>query len=166
LTIADVVAEAHETHHPISSALYYEDQKREAKARAAHFVEERMPKFLQYFEDVLARNSAGGGQYLIGAEHSYVDLSTFQLLAGLEYAFPNAFAKASRRIPRLLALRDRLAARPRIAAYLRSERRIPFNEWGIFRRYPELDLQPKTPARTGPRSSRSKKKPRRPRAAQ
>jgi len=157
LTIADVVAEVHETHHPISSALYYEDQRREAKARASHFVQERMPTFLRYFEDVLDRNSAGGGQCLIGAEHSYVDLSAFQLLSGLEYAFPNAFAKTWRSIPRLLALRDRVAARPRIAAYLQSERRIPFNEWGIFRHYPELDLEPKPRGRSNPRSSRTKK---------
>ena len=142
LTIADAVAEAHETHHPISAALYYEDQKREARARAAHFVKERMPKFLGYFEDVLARNREGGGQFLVGAAHSYVDLSTFQLVSGLEYAFPNAFARLSPRIPGLLALRERVRARPRIAAYLASDRRLPFNQWGIFRHYPELDPQP------------------------
>jgi glutathione S-transferase len=156
LTIADVVAEVHETHHPIASALYYEDQRREAKARASHFVQERMPTFLRYFEDVLARNSASGGQCLVGVEHSYVDLSMFQLLSGLQYAFPNAFAKTSRSIPRLLALRDRVAARPRIAMYLQSERRIPFNQWGIFRHYPELDLQPKPSARSRPRSSKTR----------
>lgn len=143
LTIADVVHEAHETHHPISAALYYEDQKREARARAEHFVADRMPKFLSYFEDVLHRNREGGGECLVGGAHSYVDLSMFQLLSGLEYAFPNAFAKIGPKIPRLRALRERVAARPRIAAYVASDRRIPFNQWGIFRHYPELDWKPK-----------------------
>ena len=141
LTIADAVAEAHETHHPLSAALYYEDQKREARARAAHFVKDRMPKFLEYFEDVLARNRAGEGKFPVGSAHSYVDLSLFQLVSGLEYAFPNAFARLSPRIPGLLALRERVRTRPRIAEYLASERRLPFNQWGIFRQYPELDLQ-------------------------
>jgi glutathione S-transferase len=141
LTIADAVAEAHDTHHPISGEKYYEDQKREARARATHFLKNRMPKFLRYFEDVLGRNRQSDGKCLVGAGHSYADLSMFQLLCGLQYAFPNAFARLGRETPRLLALRDRVAARPRIAAYLASERRIPFNERGIFRHYPELDLQ-------------------------
>ena len=37
------------------------------------------------------------------------------------------------------ALRDRVAKRPRIAAYLASERRIPFSQWGIYRYFKELD---------------------------
>lgn len=130
LTVADVVAEAHDTHHPISTGLYYEDQKPAAKKRAKAFREERMPKFLGYFERALQ------GDYLLG-EFSYVDLSLFQLLSGLEYAFPRAYERVAGK--KLLALRDRVAARPRIAAYLASKRRIPFNEDGIFRRYPELD---------------------------
>jgi glutathione S-transferase len=134
-----VVDEVHETHHPISSALYYEDQKAEAKQRAASFVEQRLPKFLGYFERTLECNPLGEGRYLVGADLSYVDLSLFQVLEGLAYAFPNALERAKAGVPRLLELRARVARRPRIAAYLRSERRIPFNEHGIFRRYPELD---------------------------
>jgi glutathione S-transferase len=139
LTIADVVAEAHDAHHPIAVSLYYEDQKREAKRRAASFVKERIPRYLGWLEQVLARNRRSAGRWLVGRDRTYVDLSAFQLVDGLRYAFPNAMARTERRLPRLVALRDRVAARPRIAAYLASERRIPFNEDGIFRHYPELD---------------------------
>jgi glutathione S-transferase len=136
LTIADLVAEAHDTHHPIAVDLYYEDQKPAAKKRATAFVRARVPKFLGYLEARLAHN---GGRFLLGGRLSYVDLSAFQVLVGLEYAFPNAMAREARRIPLLVALRDRVAERPRIAAYLASKRRLPFNEDGIFRHYPELD---------------------------
>ncbi|MFT3768887.1 MAG: glutathione S-transferase family protein [Minicystis sp.] len=139
LTIADVVAEVHDTHHPISTGLYYEDQKPEALRRATAFVEERLPKFLGYFERVLDHN---GGHHLIGKAVSYVDLSLFQLVEGLEYAFPRGMAALAPQIPLLRRLRDHVAKRPRIAAYLASDRRIPFNENGIFRRYPELDSAP------------------------
>jgi glutathione S-transferase len=139
LTLADLVAEAHDTHHPLGASLYYEDQKQEAGRRSGSFVEERLPKFLGYFERVLAGNRAGKRRFLLGRSHSYVDLSAFQILAGLEYAFPRALARVAPKLPLLFALRDRVAARPRVSAYLASERRIPFNEQGIFRRYPELD---------------------------
>ena len=138
LTIADWVAEAHDTHHPISGGLYYEDQKAEAKRRAADFTAERIPKYLGYFEQILKRNSKGGG-YLLGRKVSYVDLSLFQMIEGLRYAFPRAMARLERKHSRSIALHDRVAARPRLAAYLSSERRIPFNQDGIFRYYPELD---------------------------
>lgn len=137
LTIADLVAEAHDTHHPVASGLYYDDQKREAKKRAADFIESRLPKYLGYFERVI---DANGGEHLVGNAVSYVDLSAFQLLAGLEYAFPNAVGRLAPKIPLLLTLRAQVASLPRIAAYLVSDRRIPFNEDGIFRHYPELDL--------------------------
>lgn len=136
LTIADLVAEAHDTHHPIAVSLYYEDQKREAKRRAASFVAERMPKYLGWLERVL---DANGGRVLVGRRVSYADLSAFQVVEGLSYAFPRAMKRVARRVPRLLALRDRIAKRPRIAAYLASERRLPFGEEGIFRHYAELD---------------------------
>ncbi|HEV2546457.1 MAG TPA: glutathione S-transferase [Stellaceae bacterium] len=138
LTIADLVVEAHDTHHPIASGLYYEDQKREAKRRAEDFRENRLPKFLGYFEDVLACNPRGP-KHLVGARLTCADLSLFQIVEGLGYAFPRAMKRASRRAPKTIALRDRVAERPRIAAYLASPRRIPFNEQGIFRHYPELD---------------------------
>jgi glutathione S-transferase len=136
LTITDLVVQIHDTHHPISSALYYEDQRPEAKRRTAEFWRHRLPKFLGYFENVLERS---GGPYLLGRKRSYVDLSLFQIVAGLYYAFPKRMKRFERKVPLLIALRDRVAARPRIKAYLQSDRRIAFNEWGIFRRYPELD---------------------------
>jgi glutathione S-transferase len=138
LTIADFVAEIHDTHHPVASGLYFEDQKKEAHRKAADFLKNRMPKFLGYFEKVLAQNGAGK-RYMLGAQLTYVDLSIFQLIAGLNFAFPYAMANASRKYPRLLALHSRIRDRPRIAAYLASPRRIPFNNEGIFRHYPELD---------------------------
>jgi glutathione S-transferase len=138
LTIADLVDEAHDTHHPIAGSLYYHQQKAPARKRAAHFREERVPKYLGYFERVLERNRGGRG-YAIGNAVSYVDLSLFQVMAGLRYAFPKAMRRAERSYPKLVALHDRIARRPRIAAYLASPRRIPFNEQGIFRHYPELD---------------------------
>jgi glutathione S-transferase len=138
LTIADFVGEAHDTHHPIAGGLYYEDQKKEAKRRARIFVRERLPRYLGWLEDVLGRNRSG---WLVGKSLTYVDLSAFQVIEGLRYAFPNAMARAERKIPLLVRLHDRVAARPRIAAYLRSKRRIPFNQDGIFRHYPELDAR-------------------------
>jgi glutathione S-transferase len=141
LTICDMVTEAHDTHHPVSVELYYEDQKPESLRRAQTFCRTRMPKFLNWFETVLARNP-GGARQLVGGKLSYADLSLFQLVEGLRYAFPKAAAAALAATPRVEALHARVAALPRVAAYLRSERRIPFNEQGIFRRYPELDLTP------------------------
>ncbi len=137
LTIADVVDEAHDTHHPVSVALYYEDQKEAAKEASKHFLDERLPRFLPYFERVLEHD---GGPWLLGDALSYADLSLFQLLEGLAYAFPRGFAKVTESTPGLVALRARVASLPRIAAYLGSERRLPFNEHGVFRQYPELDL--------------------------
>jgi glutathione S-transferase len=139
LTIADFVAEVHDTHHPIASSLYYEDQKEEAKRRARHFLDERVPKYLGWLERILERNRASRGEWLVGSGRTYVDLSAFQVIAGMRYAFPNAMAHLEPKIPRLVALYARVAGRPRIEAYLASERRLPFNQQGIFRRYPELD---------------------------
>ena len=129
LTIADWLAEVHDTHHPISSSLYYEDQKREAGRRAGIFLTERLPKFLRYFERALDER------------FSYVHLSIFQMLEGLRYAFPRAMKKHEKTCRRLVALHDKTAARSRLAAYLASSRRIPFNQQDIFRHYPELDLK-------------------------
>ena len=134
LTIADLVGEAHEAHHPVGASLYYEDQKAEALRRAGEFTAQRIPKFLGYFARVL-----GQQDYLLGPQLTYADLSLFQVIEGLDYAFPKATGRELKRHPQLVALRQRVAARPRIAAYLASSRRIPFNEEGIFRRYPELD---------------------------
>jgi len=138
LTIADWVAEAHDTHHPISGSLYYEDQKAEAKRRAADFTAERMPKFFDYFEGILKRNRKGS-EYILGKQISYVDLSLFQMIEGLRYAFPRAMGRLESEYPRSVALHDRVGARSRLASYLSSPRRIPFNQEGIFRHYSELD---------------------------
>jgi glutathione S-transferase len=138
LTIADLVGEAHDVHHPIAAGLYYHQQKREALRRSADFRNERLPKFLSYFEDLLGSNPAGD-RYLVGRSLSYVDLSLFQVIAGLDYALPRTMAGMRRKHPRLVALHQRVAERPRIVAYLASGRRIPFNEYDVFRHYPELD---------------------------
>jgi glutathione S-transferase len=138
LTITDIVAEVHDTHHPIATTLYYEDQKDAAKAAAADFIKHRMPKYLGYFERVLKQNSKGEA-HSVGGAVTYVDLSLFQLVEGLCYAFPRAMKSYAAHYPALAALRGSVAARPRLARYLASERRVPFNESGVFRHYPELD---------------------------
>jgi glutathione S-transferase len=137
MTVEDFVGEIHDTHHPIAVSLYYEDQKEIALERAAAFRNERLPKFLSYFERTVEKNERGEG--LIGPELTYVDLSVFQLLSGLMYAFPNAMNAHTDHLPRLLALKTRIEALPNIATYLDSERRLDFNEYGIFRHYSELD---------------------------
>lgn len=140
LTITDFVAEIHDAHHPIAGSLYYEDQRDEAKRRSATLRRERLPKFLGYFERALADNARGRRRCLVGTATTYVDLSLFQLIEGLRYAFPRTLRRLEASLPLCVALHDRLAERPRIAAYLASTRRIPFNNDGIFRRYPELDV--------------------------
>lgn len=138
LTIADMVAEAHDTHHPIATNLYYEDQKPEAAQRAKEFRQARMPKFFAWFEAVLERNPKGSA-HLVGKRLSYADLSLFQLVDGLLYAFPKATRRALKKAPLLAALHGRVAQHKRVSLYLASERRIAFNEDGIFRHYRELD---------------------------
>jgi len=136
LTVTDFVREIHDTHHPIGSSLYYEDQKPEAKRFTRNFLSQRAPKYIGYFESVLKKSR---GPFVLGRTISYIDLSLFQLIAGLRYAFPLAMREIEKRAPRVVAVHDRVIARPRIEAYLNSERRLAFNEMGIFRRYPELD---------------------------
>ncbi len=139
LTIADVVNEVHDTHHPIGTGLYYEDQKPEALRRTGAFITERLPRLLRHFEDLLER-APGRHKHFVGNATSYVDLAMFQLLSGLDYAFPKAMKTLGPRHRRLGLVKEDVAARPRIAAYLASKRRLPFNENGIFRHYPQLDL--------------------------
>lgn len=138
MTMADFLVEAHDVHHPLAKELYYEEQKAEAVRRSESFVTLRLPKFLDYFARVLAANPAGGG-HLVGARLSYADLSLFHMIAGLRYAFPKAMAREETTRPALGALHDRVAANRRIGAYLASDRRLDFNDHGIFRHYPELD---------------------------
>lgn len=137
LTIADLVGEAHDSHHPVGMGLYYEDQKAEAARRAKEFRERRIPKFLAWFERALDRSD---GDWLAGKTMSYADLSLFQVVEGLRYAFPATLKRVQARYPKVVALADRVAGLPRVAAYLASPRRISFNEMGIFRHYPELDV--------------------------
>lgn len=139
LTLADLVAEVHDTHHPIAASLYYKDQRDAALRRSTYLRRERLPKYLRYFETALDRNRASHQRWLVGRSASYVDLSLFQTIAGLRYAFPRAMTRLEATLPLCVALRDRVAARPRISAYLASPRRVPFNTDGIFRHYPELD---------------------------
>ena len=142
LTIADVVSEAHDTHHPVASALYYEEQKKEALRRAEDFRRTRIPKFLHWFETVLSRNPRnprGPVRHLVGGKLSYADLSLFQLVAGLQYAFPRATKRNLKKTPHVASVYETVQQHKRVAAYLESPRRIPFSEEGIFRHYPELD---------------------------
>jgi glutathione S-transferase len=136
LTITDLVVQIHDTHHPVSGWLYYEEQKPAAKRRTADFWRYRVPKFLGYFERVLHRN---GGKYMVGRRLSYVDLSLFQIVEGLRYAFPKRMKRFERKVPLLIALHGRVGQRRRIKAYLSSERRVPFSQWGIYRYFKELD---------------------------
>jgi glutathione S-transferase len=135
LTIADMVAEAHNVHHPVASGLYYRDQKREAARAAEAFRDARMPKYLGWFERAMTH----GGPWLLGAAWTYADLSLFQLLEGLAYAFPKRMATLAADIASITVLRERVRALPALAGYLHGGRRLPFNEDGLFRHYPELD---------------------------
>jgi glutathione S-transferase len=138
LTVEDLIVDIHDTHHPIAMSLYYQDQRPEARRRAKFFTEERAPELLAYFETVLRKNPAKRG-YMVGRTLSYIDLSMFQLIAGLRYAFPKMIARLQRKLPGLLALHELVSQRPNIRAYLASERRLDFNPDGIFRYYRELD---------------------------
>ena len=136
LTVTDFVVEVHDTHHPLGPSMYYEDQIGPAKKRTAEFWDERVPKYLGYFERLLQDH---GGRWLTGRKATYVDLSLFQMVDGLRYGFPHAMARIEKKHPRVTALHGRVAARPRIAAYLASKHRVAFNQMGIFRHYKELD---------------------------
>ena len=136
LTISDLVVEIHDTHHPLSGWLYFEEQRPAARRRTKDFWRYRVPKYLGYFERVLKSN---GGRFTVGRRLTYVDLSLFQIIEGLRYAFPRRMQRFEKKIPGLIALHDRVAKRSRIAAYLKSSRRIPFSQWGIYRYFKELD---------------------------
>jgi glutathione S-transferase len=138
LTIADLVVEGHDAHHPLGADFYYEDQKPESRRRAADFRQQRLPKFLDWFETILIRN-AQGPAHLVGARLSYADLSLFQIVEGLDYAFPRLMGRIGGDYPKVRALHDAVAERPNIKAYLASDRRLPGNEDDLFRHYPELD---------------------------
>ena len=157
LTVSDLVVEVHDTHHPISSDMYYAQQKTEAHRRTRYFLAERIPKFLGYFERVIEKS---GGPWTLGKTFSYVDLSLFQVMEGLRYAFPRRMKAVEPGLRRLWAVAEAVRQRPRIATYLASERRIAFNEWGIFRHYPELEA-PARKRKTAGRSHKTRQQKRR-----
>lgn len=138
LTIADLVAEVHNVHHPVAMMDYYDDQKPEAARAAKQFREERLPKYLGHFEDAAQANP---GEWLIDHKWSYADTSLFQLVEGLRYMFPKRMKTLEPDYPNLVRLHDQVAELPGIKAYLRSDRRLAFNTDGIFRAYPELDAE-------------------------
>lgn len=134
LDITDIVAEVHNVHHPVAAALYYQDQMDPAYEAAQHFRDERIPKYLDHFETALEEN---GGPCMLGDRWTHVDTSLFQLLEGLDYMFPNRMRELD--YPRLELCRQAVMEIEGIEQYLASDRRLPFNEDGIFRHYPELD---------------------------
>jgi len=136
LDISDMVAEIHAVHHPVSSALYYQEQMDPAYEAAQHFREHRLPKFLAHFEQALEEN---GGPFMLGDRWTHVDTSLFQLMEGLDYMFPNRMAALD--YPRLELVRSAVMEIDGVEAYLSSDRRLEFNENGIFRYYPELDSE-------------------------
>ncbi len=136
LTVTDFVAEIHNVHHPIGSGAYYDEQQPEAARNAEQFRADRMPKFLDYFEEAA---KAGSERWTIDGRWTPVDTSIFQLIEGLRYMFPKRMATLAERYPALMRVHHSVRALPGIDAYLNSERRLPFNEDGIFRHYPELD---------------------------
>lgn len=136
LTIADLVAEVHNVHHPVAMMDYYDDQKPEAARAAKQFREERLPKFLGHFEDAAQANS---GDWLIDHRWTYCDTSLFQVVEGLRYMFPRRMKTLEPDYPNLIRIRDQVAEIPGIRGYLKSDRRLAFNTDGIFRHYPELD---------------------------
>ncbi len=139
LTLADWVVEIHDTHHPLGPTLYYEDQLAESRRRAHLFRQERLPRFMAYFETVLAQAADDAAPFLVRPSPTYADLSLFQIVAGLRYAFPEAMGRLAGDHPRLTRLAEAVRALPAIASYLESPRRMAFNNDGIFRNYPELD---------------------------
>ncbi|MCJ1456587.1 hypothetical protein MMC28_006949 [Mycoblastus sanguinarius] len=132
--------EVHDTHHPVGVNLYYEEQKAEALKKSEDFRERRLPKFLGYFERVLAGEASNGGEWLYGGQLTYADLVLWQCLDGVRFAFPNCFERArkSGEYTKVFGLMEQVEKRENIKSYLKSERRQPYNN-GIYRYYPELD---------------------------
>ncbi|KAI1802707.1 glutathione S-transferase domain-containing protein [Daldinia bambusicola] len=135
--------EVHDCHHPIATGLYYEDQKEEAKRKSKDFVENRLPKFLGYFERVLQGKASGEGPWLYGGQLTYADLVLFQCVDGTKFAFRKAMAAAEKsgKYAHVFKLYDAVKERPRISEYLASKRRQDYS-MGIYRYYEELDFGP------------------------
>ncbi|KAK4058824.1 hypothetical protein OIO90_000270 [Microbotryomycetes sp. JL221] len=135
MTILDMNNEVHETHHPIDIRLYYEDQKAEAQKRAQAFREARIPKFLGNFENNIKKHTSG----FLNEKVSPADLALFHMVEGILFAFPERINQVKSEFPHVFKLRDTIKSSRRIQAYINSGRRIPFNNYGIFRHYTELD---------------------------
>jgi glutathione S-transferase len=136
LDITDIVAEVHNVHHPVAAALYYQDQMDAAYEAARHYRDQRLPKYLDHFEAALEEN---GGPCVLGDRWTHVDTSLFQLMEGLDYMFPNRMRELD--YPRLELCRQAMMEIAGVEQYLASDRRLSFNEDGIFRFYPELDSE-------------------------
>lgn len=137
---------------------YYEDQKDAALKKAKDFRATRIPKFLSYFEAVLAKNKESKGEWLVGTQLTYADLMLYYVVDGvslhpifhfnfitnshssfqLKFSFPRRTKAVSTKYTKVFALHERVKSLPRIAAYLESDRRKPFSN-GIYRHYDELD---------------------------
>jgi len=142
LTALDLNNEVHDTHHPIAVMKYYEDQKDESLKKATDVRENRIPKYLSYFNRVLKHNQpSGNGKYLVGDRLTYADTTVWQLLDGCFFAFPKEMAARTKEYPDLLVtFYENIKTEHGVKEYLRSERRLKYS-MGVFRHYPELDRQ-------------------------
>ncbi|OAQ97745.1 hypothetical protein LLEC1_00415 [Akanthomyces lecanii] len=136
--------EVHATHHPISGTLYYEDQKDESTRASKVWINVRLPKFLAYWESVLASK---GGPWLMGETFTYADIVLSQCIDGVKYAFPKAMAHLDEKSEyrRVFGHWEQVRARPRIAKYLASDKRQKYDN-GIYRYCPDGDVVPETAA--------------------
>lgn len=136
LTIADFLTEIHNTHHPISASLYFEDQVEEAKKASKVFLNDRIWKWMKFWNSMV---NSSKGDFLLGKEILYVDLSFFQVLGGLIYAFPLFMSGLEKEFPKLFRHFERISMNSKLKSYLESDRRLFYNRTGLFRHYPELD---------------------------
>lgn len=143
-TALDLNNEVHDTHHPLAVAQYYEDQKEAALRKATDVRENRLPKFLGYFEanpKFNEKNGGGAGKYLVGDRLTFADLVVWQVLDGLFFAFPKEMeARKAEHEALLGGFYESVKQEGGLKEYLKSERRLPYSQ-GIFRYYPELDRQ-------------------------
>lgn len=141
LTGLDFCNDCHDTHHPIATGMFYEDQKDEALKKASDFRENRIPKFLGYFERVLRGNGARAqGKYLVGKGLTAADLVVWQVVDGVRYAFPKEMEARMKEFEGVWEFYESLKGESWLEEYLASERRLKYGD-GIFRYYKELDRQ-------------------------
>lgn len=144
LTALDLNNEVHDTHHPLAVGKYYEEQKEAALEKAKDVRENRLPKFFSYFERNLKFNESNGGgkgRFLVGNRLTFADLVVWQVLDGCLFAFPKEMEARKKEFQGLFGtFYESVRGKGGLEEYLKSERRLPYSE-GIFRHYPELDLQ-------------------------